>query len=64
VLLPELLGTAFLAALVVRSGIAAQRLSPATPGLELLENPAAAAAGLSAITLASRPVPVRPDCSG
>ena len=40
-LLAELLGSGFLAAVVVGSGIAAQRLSPAQTGLELLENAAA-----------------------
>ena len=35
-LLAELLGSAFLAAVVVGSGIAAQRLSPGNAGLELL----------------------------
>ena len=48
-LLAELLGSAFLAALVIGSGIAAQRLSPGSTGLELLENAAATAAGLFAI---------------
>ena len=50
-LLAELLGSAFLAAVVIGSGIAAQRLSPGDTGLELLENAAAAAAGLYAIVL-------------
>jgi glycerol uptake facilitator-like aquaporin len=35
-LLAELLGSAFLAALVIGSGIAAQNLSPDAVGLELL----------------------------
>jgi glycerol uptake facilitator-like aquaporin len=48
-LLAELLGSAFLAAVVIGSGIAAQRLSPGDTGLELLENAAATAAGLFAI---------------
>src|SRR5436190_2732724 len=39
-LLAELLGSAFLAAVVIGSGIAAQRLSPGDTGLELLENAA------------------------
>ena len=52
-LLAELLGSAFLAAVVVGSGIAAQRLSPGATGLELLENAAATAAGLFAIILTS-----------
>jgi arsenate reductase len=55
-LLAELLGSAFLAAVVVGSGIAAQRLSPGTTGLELLENAAATAAGLYAIILMFGPV--------
>jgi arsenate reductase len=55
-LLAELLGSAFLAAVVIGSGIAAQRLSPADTGLELLENAAATAAGLYAIILMFGPV--------
>jgi glycerol uptake facilitator-like aquaporin len=55
-LLAELLGSAFLAAVVVGSGIAAQRLSPGETGLELLENAAATAAGLFAIILMFGPV--------
>jgi glycerol uptake facilitator-like aquaporin len=55
-LLAELLGSAFLAALVVGSGIAAQRLSPGDTGLELLENAAATGAGLFAIILMFGPV--------
>ena len=55
-LLAELLGSGFLAAVVVGSGIAAQRLSPAQTGLELLENAAATAAGLFAIILMVGPV--------
>ncbi len=55
-LLAELLGSAFLAAVVVGSGIAAQRLSPGNTGLELLENAAATAAGLYAIILMFGPV--------
>jgi glycerol uptake facilitator-like aquaporin len=39
--LAELLGSALLAAAVIGSGIAAQRLSPGDTGLELLENAAA-----------------------
>jgi len=50
-LLAEFLGSAFLAAIVIGSGIAAQRLSPGATGLELLENAAATAAGLFAIIL-------------
>jgi arsenate reductase len=55
-LLAELLGSAFLAAVVIGSGIAAQRLSPGNTGLELLENAAATAAGLFAIILMFGPV--------
>jgi arsenate reductase len=55
-LLAEFLGSAFLAALVVGSGIAAQNLSPGDTGLELLENAAATAAGLFAIILMFGPV--------
>ena len=52
----ELLGSAFLAASVIGSGIAAQRLSPPDTGLQLLENSAATAAGLFAIILMFGPV--------
>jgi arsenate reductase len=52
----ELLGSAFLAAIVIGSGIAAQRLSPSDTGLELLENSAATAAGLFAVILMLGPV--------
>jgi len=52
----EFLGSAFLAAVVIGSGIAAQRLSPGQTGLELLENAAATAAGLYAIILMFGPV--------
>jgi arsenate reductase len=55
-LLAELLGSGFLAAVVIGSGIAASRLSPGDTGLELLENAAATAAGLSAIILMLGPV--------
>jgi glycerol uptake facilitator-like aquaporin len=55
-LVAELAGSAFLAAVVIGSGIAAQRLSPAATGLELLENAAATAAGLFAIILMFGPV--------
>ena len=55
-LFAELLGSGFLAAVVVGSGIAAQRLSPGETGLELLENAAATAAGLFAIILMFGPV--------
>jgi glycerol uptake facilitator-like aquaporin len=52
----ELLGSAFLAAIVIGSGIAAQQLSPGDVGLELLQNAAATAAGLYAIILMFGPV--------
>ena len=55
-LLAEFLGSAFLAALVIGSGIAAQQLSPNDVGLELFENAAATAAGLFAIILMFGPV--------
>ncbi len=55
-LLAELLGSAFLAALVIGSGIAAQTLSPNDVGVELLENAAATAAGLFTIILMFGPV--------
>jgi len=52
----EFLGTLFLVAVVVGSGIAAQRLSPDDVGLQLLENALATGAGLVAIILAVGPV--------
>ena len=55
-LIAEVLGSALLAALVVGSGIAAQRLSPGDVGLQLFENAAATAAGLFAIILMFGPV--------
>jgi glycerol uptake facilitator-like aquaporin len=55
-LVAELLGSAFLSAVVIGSGIAAVQLSPGTTGLELLENAAATAAGLFAIILMFGPV--------
>ena len=55
-LFAELLGSAFLAAIVIGSGIAAQQLSPGNIGLELFENAAATAAGLFAIILMFGPV--------
>ena len=55
-LVAEFLGSAFLAAVVIGSGIAAARLSPGDTGLELLENAAATAAGLFAIILMFGPV--------
>jgi arsenate reductase len=48
----EAVGTALLVAVVVGSGIAAQRLSPGDAGLQLLENSTATGAGLVALILA------------
>lgn len=55
-LLAEAVGSALLAAVVLGSGIAAQRLSPGDVGLQLLENATATAAGLYAIILMVGPV--------
>ncbi len=55
-LLAEYVGSAFLAALVIGAGIAAQKLSPGDVGLELFENAAATGAGLFAIILMFGPV--------
>jgi glycerol uptake facilitator-like aquaporin len=55
-LLAEFLGSAFLATVVIGSGIAAQQLSPGHAGLELFENAAATAAGLYAVILMFGPV--------
>jgi len=55
-LLAEYLGSAFLAAVVIGSGIAAQNLSPDDVGLALLENAAATAAGLFTIILMFGPI--------
>ncbi|BEP13570.1 MIP/aquaporin family protein [Acidothermaceae bacterium B102] len=52
----ELLGTAFLVATVVGSGIAASRLSPSDIGLQLLENSLVTGAALVALILALQPV--------
>jgi glycerol uptake facilitator-like aquaporin len=52
----ELLGSALLAALVVGSGIAAQRLSPSDAGLQLLENAFATALGLPVLILVFAPL--------
>jgi glycerol uptake facilitator-like aquaporin len=52
----ELVGTAFLVMAVVGSGIAAQRLSPDDPGLQLLENSLVTGAALVALILALQPV--------
>jgi arsenate reductase len=48
----EAVGSAFLVAVVVGSGIAAQRLSPDDVGLQLLENALVTGAGLAALILA------------
>jgi glycerol uptake facilitator-like aquaporin len=53
--LAELLGSAGLVAVVIGSGIAAQRLSPNDNGLELLENALVTGAGLGALILAFGP---------
>jgi arsenate reductase len=55
-LFAELLGSAFLAALVIGSGVAAHALSPSDLGLQLFENAAATAAGLYTIILMFGPV--------
>ncbi len=55
-LLAEFMASALLAAIVIGSGIAAERLSPGAIGLELLENTAATAAGLYALILIFGPV--------
>ncbi len=52
----ELLGTAFLVAAVIGSGIAAVRLSPDDVGLQLLENSLITGAALVALILALQPV--------
>lgn len=55
-LLAELVGTAFLVAAVIGSGIAAVRLSPHDAGLELLENSIITGGALVALILALQPV--------
>ena len=55
-LLAELIGTALLVTVVVGSGIAAARLSPADGGLQLLENSTATAFGLAVLILVFGPV--------
>src|SRR3954467_7336633 len=55
-LLAEFCGPAFLVAVVVGSGIAAQRLSPGDVGLQLFENAAATGAVLAVIILVLGPV--------
>jgi arsenate reductase len=54
--LAELLGSAFLAATVIGSGIAAAQLSPGDTGLQLLENAAATATGLFTFILMFGPI--------
>jgi glycerol uptake facilitator-like aquaporin len=54
--LAEAVGTAFLVAAVIGSGIAAQRLSPDDVGLQLLENSLITGAVLVALILALQPV--------
>ncbi|MGN6276298.1 MAG: MIP/aquaporin family protein [Solirubrobacterales bacterium] len=55
-LFAEFLGSAFLAATVIGSGIAAASLSPGDTGLQLFENAAATAAGLFTFILMFGPV--------
>jgi arsenate reductase len=55
-LFAEFLGSAFLAATVIGSGIAAATLSPGDTGLQLLENATATAAGLFTFILMFGPV--------
>jgi arsenate reductase len=52
----EFLGSALLAALVIGSGIAAQRLSPTDTGLQLFENAFATALGLPVLILVFGPI--------
>jgi arsenate reductase len=54
--LAEFLGSAGLVAVVIGSGIAAQRLSPGDIGIELLENALITGCGLVALILAFGPV--------
>jgi glycerol uptake facilitator-like aquaporin len=54
--LAEFTGTGLLVAVVVGSGIMAERLSPGNTGLELLENSVATAAGLAVIIAVLAPV--------
>jgi glycerol uptake facilitator-like aquaporin len=55
-LFAEFLGSAFLTAVVIGSGIAAEQLSPGDTGLQLLQNAAATAAGLFTIILMFGPI--------
>lgn len=52
----EVIGTAFLVAAVIGSGIAATRLSPDDVGLQLLQNSVVTGAALVALILALQPV--------
>ena len=52
----EFVGTAMLVAVVIGSGIAAQRYSPGDLGLQLLENSAATALGLAVLIVVLQPV--------
>jgi glycerol uptake facilitator-like aquaporin len=52
----EAVGTAFLVAAIIGSGIAAERLSPHDVGLQLLENSLITGAALVALILALQPV--------
>jgi glycerol uptake facilitator-like aquaporin len=55
-LLAETVGTALLVAVVVGSGITAERLSPGQTGLQLLENSTATVLGLAVLILIFGPV--------
>lgn len=55
-MLAEFVGTGFLVAIVVGSGIMAQRLSPDDVGLQLLQNSLTTALGLAVLILALGPV--------
>jgi glycerol uptake facilitator-like aquaporin len=55
-LLAEFLGTALLVAVVLGSGVAAQRLSPGDVGLQLLENSTATVLGLTVLIILFGPV--------
>lgn len=55
-LLAEFLGTGLLTAVVIGSGIAAQRLSPSDVGLQLLENSTATVLGLAVLILSLGPI--------
>jgi glycerol uptake facilitator-like aquaporin len=55
-LLGELIGSSFLSAVVIGSGIAAKQLSPGNVGLELLENALVTGAGLYTLILIFGPL--------